>query len=61
MWSLPQPSDFFTVAGKSSASMFCHFNSSFAIAVVHLEFHRQAPECPKDVGSVGRVFFAEPA
>jgi hypothetical protein len=22
----------FTAAGKSSASMFCHFNSSFAIA-----------------------------
>src|SRR5262249_24333109 len=27
--------DFFTAAGRSSASMFCHFNSSFAIAVVH--------------------------
>src|SRR5215831_16873002 len=27
--------DFFTAAGKSSASMFCHFNSSFAIVLLH--------------------------
>jgi hypothetical protein len=26
--------DFFTEAGKSSASMFCHFNSSFAIVLL---------------------------
>src|SRR6516162_9683821 len=28
--------DFFTSAGKSSASMFCHFNSSRAIALLQL-------------------------
>jgi hypothetical protein len=33
--------DFFTAAGKSSASMFCHFNSSFAIAVGPLNFIRE--------------------
>src|SRR6516165_1364733 len=26
--------DFFTAAGRSSASMFCHFNSSFAIVLL---------------------------
>jgi hypothetical protein len=29
-----------TAAGKSSASMLCDFNSSFAIALVRLEIHR---------------------
>jgi hypothetical protein len=28
--------DFFTSAGKSSASMFCHFNSSRAIVLLQL-------------------------
>src|SRR5215470_1712677 len=34
--SIIASNDFFTAAGRSSASMFCHFNSSFAIALVHL-------------------------
>jgi hypothetical protein len=41
--------DFFTSAGKSSASMFCHFSSSFAIAAFHPEFHPKRQY--KDVGT----------
>src|SRR6266446_1268027 len=34
--------DFFTSAGKSSASMFCHFNSSRAIVALQLDRTKKA-------------------
>jgi hypothetical protein len=45
--------DFFTAAGKSSASMFCHFNSSRAIVLLQLGQTEKGTQ--SSVGGMGYV------